>query len=191
LQIRGTLTGSDSVEIGGTFDGPITVEGMCHVLEGGRVNGTITATDVVVGGEVDGHVTARGRLEMLAHARVLADVVATTVAIAEGCFIEGRIHMRGAHETDRPTAFKEKRKGKRKGGKHAEPARAPEPVTTSEAPAAPEPVAAPGTVEPIAAAEPITPPEPVAAEPADAPVVETVADPPAPAPQSETGPGAS
>ena len=121
LQIRGTITGTDSVELAGTFEGPVTLDGMFHVLEGGRVTGTISATDVVIAGEVDGHVTARGRLEMRAHARVLADVVATTVAIAEGCFIEGRIHMRGATDTEQPTAFKEKRKGKRKGGHKAEP----------------------------------------------------------------------
>jgi cytoskeletal protein CcmA (bactofilin family) len=173
------LTGSDSVELGGTFDGPITVEGMCHVQEGGRVNGTITATDVVVGGEVDGHVTARGRLEMLAHARVLADVVATTVAIAEGCFIEGRIHMRGANEADRPTAFKEKRKGKRRGAKQGEAAPA------NEAGAGAAPVA---STEPVASAEVVAP------APADPPTIEPLADPSAvdnSGPPNATGPGAS
>jgi cytoskeletal protein CcmA (bactofilin family) len=114
LHIRGTLTGSDSVELSGTFDGPITVDGLCHVQEGGRVTGELTAGDGVIAGEVRGRLTVIRRLEMSAHARVLADVEAGTIAIAEGCFIEGRIHMRGSVGGSQPMSFKEKRRGRKR-----------------------------------------------------------------------------
>jgi cytoskeletal protein CcmA (bactofilin family) len=114
LRIRGVLTGSDSVELSGTFDGPITVDGFCRVNVGGRVTGDVSAEDAVIAGDVQGRVTVIGRLEMWAHARVLADVEAGTIAIAEGCFIDGRIHMRGSEVGSQPTSFKEKRRGKRR-----------------------------------------------------------------------------
>jgi cytoskeletal protein CcmA (bactofilin family) len=134
LQIRGTLTGSDSVELGGTFDGPITVEGMCHVHESGRVTGEVIAGDAVIAGAVEGRLTVTGRLEMWSRARVHADVEAATIAIAEGCFIEGRIHMRGSESGSQPTAFKEKRKGRRKGGSHGRARSGPRPPNPSEPP---------------------------------------------------------
>jgi cytoskeletal protein CcmA (bactofilin family) len=127
LQIRGTLTSTESVELGGTFDGPIEVEGLVKVTEGGRVNGTIRAQDAALSGEVHGHVTARGRLELGASAHVLADVEAKTIAIAEGAFIAGRVAMPGGNGTaasvsvsvsvqnaPHATSFKEKRRDRKK-----------------------------------------------------------------------------
>lgn len=117
LAIRGILTGSDSVELSGTFEGPIAVDGFCRVNEGGRVKGDLTAGDAVIAGEIQGRLTVIGRLEMWARARVFADVEAGTVAIAEGCFIEGRIHMRGSEGGSQPTTFKEKRRRRKRGAK--------------------------------------------------------------------------
>ena len=96
------------------------MDGFCRVNEGGRVKGDLTADDAVIAGEIQGRLTVIGRLEMWARARVFADVEAGTVAIAEGCFIEGRIHMRGSSSGSQPTSFKEKRR-RRRG--HKPPAR--------------------------------------------------------------------
>jgi cytoskeletal protein CcmA (bactofilin family) len=121
LQIRGTLTSTESVELGGTFDGPVEVEGLVKIAEGGHVTGTIRTQDAVINGEVHGHVTARGRLELGAKARVLADVEAKTIAIAEGAFIAGRVAMPGGnghaasvHQAPQATSFKEKRRDRKK-----------------------------------------------------------------------------
>lgn len=121
------MTGSDSVELSGTFDGPINVEGLCRVNSGGHVTGDVTAGDAVIAGDVQGRLTVIGRLELGAHARVVADIEAGTIAIAEGCFIEGRIHMRGSDSGSQPVTFKEKRRGKRRKhhGSHAAAATAP------------------------------------------------------------------
>jgi cytoskeletal protein CcmA (bactofilin family) len=125
LQIRGTLTSTESVELGGTFDGPVEVEGLFKVTDGGRVNGTIRAQDAAISGEVHGHVSVRGRLELGATAHVLADVEAKTIAIAEGAFIAGRVAMPGGtgtaahdavavHHVPQTTSFKEKRRDRKK-----------------------------------------------------------------------------
>ena len=129
LQIRGTLTSTESVEFAGTFEGPVEVEGLFKVAEGGHVTGTIRAQDAVIAGEVRGHVTVRGRLELGAKARVLADIEAKAIAIAEGAYIAGRVAMPGgiaapvhgsAASVDAPvqapqtTSFKEKRRDRKK-----------------------------------------------------------------------------
>src|SRR4029450_2852816 len=88
LHIRGSITGTDAVEIAGQVEGPIDVEGLLHVTEGARVTGPITATDAVIAGELQGRLAARGRVELRASAKVRADVHAPTVAIAEGCFLD-------------------------------------------------------------------------------------------------------
>ena len=135
LQIRGTLTSTESVELGGTFEGPIEVEGLVRVAEGGHVTGTIRAQDAVIAGEVRGHVTVRGRLEIGAKARVLADVEAKAIAIAEGAYIAGRVAMPGGiaapvHGDAAPvhapqtTSFKEKRRDRKKARRAAAAAHA-------------------------------------------------------------------
>jgi cytoskeletal protein CcmA (bactofilin family) len=146
LQIRGTLTSTESVELGGTFDGPIEVEGLVKVAEGGRVTGTIRTQDAVIAGEVNGHVTVRGRLEMGAKARVLADVEAKTIAIAEGAFVAGRVAMPGGNSASglgapvdgapvhapQTTSFKEKRRDRKKARRAAAAAAAAHHAAPSE-----------------------------------------------------------
>ena len=150
LQIRGTLTSTESVELGGTFDGPIEVEGLFKVAEGGQVTGTIRTQDAVINGEIHGHVTARGRLELGAKARVLADVEAKAIAIAEGASIAGRVAMPGGnaapvhdnaapvHGTAAPvqapqtTSFKEKRRDRKKARRAAAAAAAAHHAAPSE-----------------------------------------------------------
>ena len=115
LAIRGILTGSDSVELSGTFEGPIAVDGFCRVNEGGRVKGDLTAGRRRDRGRDPGTPHRhRPAGDVGARARVLADVEAGTVAIAEGCFIEGRIHMRGSEGGSQPTTFKEKRRRRKR-----------------------------------------------------------------------------
>jgi cytoskeletal protein CcmA (bactofilin family) len=156
LRIRGTLTGSDSVELAGTFDGPINVEGLCRVNAGGHVTGDLTAGDAVIAGDLQGRLTVIGRLELGAHARVVADIEAGTIAIAEGCFIEGRIHMRGSEGGSQPTSFKEKRKKRRKGHGHAKPVLS----TATQATATPA-TAVPATAAPeVHASDVASPSEP-------------------------------
>ena len=193
LHIRGSITGTDAVEIAGQVEGPIEVEGLLHVTEGARVTGPITATDAVIEGELQGRLAARGRVELRASAKVRADVHSSTVAIAEGCFFDGRIHMGGESEGG-PTRFREKRRRRGRGGHHdahppmetagdkraaasEPPAAAPQ---TTEPAAAPPVVAEPAATEPTAVAEA---PSAAAPEPSATPTAEPASPAPAaPAP---------
>jgi cytoskeletal protein CcmA (bactofilin family) len=171
LHIRGSITGTDAVEIAGQVEGPIEVEGLLHVAEGARVTGPITATDAVIEGELQGRLAARGRVELRASAKVRAEVHAPTVAIAEGCFFDGRIHMGGESEGG-PTHFREKRRRRGRGGHpEAHPATETGGDKRTAAPAAPvsaEPAAAQPVVAADAAPAATQPAEPASPAPAAA-----------------------
>jgi cytoskeletal protein CcmA (bactofilin family) len=107
LSIRGEVTGAESVELLGSLDGPLTTEGFCHVHEQGSLRGRLVAGDVLVEGELQGGIEAKGKVELGAKARVKADIRARAIAIADGCFFDGQIHMEGGEEQVR---FQEKRK---------------------------------------------------------------------------------
>ena len=109
VSIRGEVTGSESVDLLGTLEGPLTTGGFCHIHEGGSLHGRLSANDVIVEGELLGDIVARGKVELGANARVKADIRARSVAIADGCFFDGQIHMEGDEERVR---FREKRRGR-------------------------------------------------------------------------------
>jgi cytoskeletal protein CcmA (bactofilin family) len=110
LLVRGSIAGAESVAIAGNVEGPIEVEGLVHIQEGGHVTGPVSATDVVIEGELKGPLVARGRVQLSATARVYADVHAARLAIAEGCVFDGRIHIGGSEGQGGLTTFREKRR---------------------------------------------------------------------------------
>ena len=111
IAIRGDIGGEDSLHLAGTIEGDVTIGGLLRISETGSVIGTISAQDVVVEGTVSGKIVARGKVEMRHLAKVSADVQAGTIAIAEGCALEGRVHMEGgAGSADQIAPFRERRR---------------------------------------------------------------------------------
>jgi cytoskeletal protein CcmA (bactofilin family) len=108
IRLTGELHGQDSVEIGGEVEGNIAIKGLCHMSPSGRLRGRVSATYLIVEGRVEGKMSARHHAELRATAHVEADVHAAGVAIAEGCFFDGRIHMQGS-PGEVQQSFQEKR----------------------------------------------------------------------------------
>jgi cytoskeletal protein CcmA (bactofilin family) len=168
VRVNGALRGGGSVEVAGSFEGPIEIDGLLHVLESGRVVGSVTAAGAVIEGALEGRLAVSGRLELSSTARVRADIEAPTVAIAEGSVFDGRVNMGGLAEEPEGAArtapvpgaapqsmtFREKRKHRRH--RHQQQY-APPPE--AEATAAPSPAPAPAAPEPAPApaAEPAPP----------------------------------
>ena len=195
VRVKGTLAGSGSVEIAGTFEGPIEIDGLFHILEGGRVVGDVTAHDAVIAGELQGRIVVAGRMELSGTARVRADVEAPTIAIAEGSVFDGRVNMGGlpAQSTAAPppetgavpaplgaVTFREKRKKRGSREDRAPVAAAPSPVPPAPVPAGatsePAPGAPPAT---SGAAVPVSPPADTASAPVADPSAAAPAKPPA------------
>jgi len=95
IRLVGHIEGSDSVEIGGSVEGNVTIKGLCRVRAGATLKGDLTASYAVLDGRVVGRVTLRRKAELGGSAHVEADIQAEGVAIAEGCFFDGRVHMVG------------------------------------------------------------------------------------------------
>ena len=108
LRIEGSLRGSGSLELKGSFKGELSVEGLVWIRPQGSVDGEIEAASVVVEGEVDGSVHATGKVDLRKGCRVEGDITASAVAAADGSFFEGRITMPKAAETQ-VVAYEEKR----------------------------------------------------------------------------------
>lgn len=109
-RVKGELSGDDSVELLGTLEGPSRIAGLYHVREGGRVIGDIAATDIVIEGEVEGRLVKGRKVEIGASSRVRAQVRARIVAIAEGAYFDGQIHMDARSGGTARLSFQEKRK---------------------------------------------------------------------------------
>jgi cytoskeletal protein CcmA (bactofilin family) len=110
-RIKGELTGSDPVDLAGTLEGDSRVSAHYRVRAGGRVVGEIEAASLKVEGEVVARGLTADKIEIGASARVLANLRARLVAIAEGAFFDGEVHMQGPEAASGPVTFKEQRRG--------------------------------------------------------------------------------
>ncbi len=109
IHVKGEITGSAPIEVWGSIEGKAGTEGLFWVREGGHVGGEIAATNIVVEGRVDGTISAKEKAELRSNCKVEGDLTAKTVAIAEGSFFEGKVHMGGGG--GKPIqSFKEKRR---------------------------------------------------------------------------------
>jgi cytoskeletal protein CcmA (bactofilin family) len=109
LRLVGDIQSADSMEIAGSVEGKVSSKGLCHLRETGQISGRLSGTYVIVEGKVEGRISARKKAELRGKAHVQADIHAETVAIADGCFFDGRIHMRGSGGGAQH-AFEEKRR---------------------------------------------------------------------------------
>jgi len=107
LTIEGTIKGATDLEIWGSFEGEMEIQGLVWLRPGSRFAGGLTATDLVVEGELRGTVRATRKVDMRATCHVEADVTASKVAAAEGSYIEGRITV--AEQSDEVVGYAERR----------------------------------------------------------------------------------
>ena len=95
VRLEGTMKGTTDLEIWGTFEGEMKLEGLVWMRPGSRITGELHTSDLVIEGELHGTVQATGKVDMRPTCRVEADVTAARVAAAEGSHIEGRITVSG------------------------------------------------------------------------------------------------
>jgi len=108
--LRGNLQCMGTIRIEGTVFGDVASEDSVVLLESGRVQGSVTAGQVIVGGEVAGNVFAVDRIEITAQGRVAGDMTAPRISIHEGVLFEGRCTMKpgpdpGISLPDAPVIF--------------------------------------------------------------------------------------
>jgi cytoskeletal protein CcmA (bactofilin family) len=107
IGIEGVIRGATDLEIWGSFEGEMEIEGLVWLRPGSRFAGELLTTDLVIEGELRGTVRATGKVDMRATCRVEADVAASKVAAAEGGHIEGRITV--SRSSDDVVGYSERR----------------------------------------------------------------------------------
>jgi cytoskeletal protein CcmA (bactofilin family) len=105
-RVIGELVAEGPVDLAGTLEGNARVVGHCRIREKAIVKGRVEATTLVVEGQVDGAGLVADKVEIGASARVRSNIEARIVAIADGAFFEGTVHM---EEPGARVTFTEKR----------------------------------------------------------------------------------
>lgn len=87
---EGTLRAKGGLQVDGTIQGDVEVEGGMSVGPEGRVEGDVRADALAVAGEVTGTVDVTGHLHMLATGRVRGEVSYGTLQVDRGAMVDGR-----------------------------------------------------------------------------------------------------
>jgi cytoskeletal protein CcmA (bactofilin family) len=98
--VEGTLRVRGLVQIDGTVEGNLIVEGQVSIGPEGKVRGDVRADDLVVGGHVDGKLFARGHLHLLATGVVHGDARYATLEVDRGGVMDGRATLMDAKLAD-------------------------------------------------------------------------------------------
>ena len=109
VTITGEVHGACNVELRGTLEGHIEIEGFLRLRQGGRIVGDVSAGNVIIEGDVRGAVRAHEKAELRSACHVEGDLIAESVAIAEGGHFDGKITMAGRGESRQEVSFQEKR----------------------------------------------------------------------------------
>ncbi|WP_412060727.1 bactofilin family protein [Rubrivirga sp. IMCC45206] len=101
--VEGTLRSAGNVNISGTVDGNVEVEGRTMVMAGGSIEGELASTSAEVAGVVKGRVTVKERLVLKASAVVEGDIRTGKLIVEDGATFNGQCHM-GADVPSRPAS---------------------------------------------------------------------------------------
>lgn len=109
-QMKGTISGIESVRIAGQIEGNVKSDRLVWIQKGGNMKGDINARHVIIEGKLTGNVKDAEHVEIRAEAHVSGNIQTHKIAMAEGSFFKGEIHM--PRKDDSPISFLEKRQTK-------------------------------------------------------------------------------
>lgn len=104
---KGTISGTESVRIAGQLKGNVKSERLVWIQQGGGIDGNIDSRHVIIEGKVIGDIMGAEHVEIRAEAQVTGNIQTHKIAMAEGSFFKGEIHM--PRDVDKPIHFMEKR----------------------------------------------------------------------------------
>lgn len=91
VHIEGDIRGNTKMELRGTVDGTVELDGLLVVADGGKVIGDVSATSVFVNGEVRGNVRARDKVQLSSSSKLIGNIEADSISINEGALFQGRV----------------------------------------------------------------------------------------------------
>ena len=91
--INGSIVVPEAIRVDGTIQGDCSSKGNMVLGAEGKVEGNISAQNVVISGTVTGDITATGKLEILSTGKVTGSVKARGIVIDEDAFFDGNCTM--------------------------------------------------------------------------------------------------
>jgi cytoskeletal protein CcmA (bactofilin family) len=93
LNIRGSITGRDSVQIFGKHTGGIQLQGDLDVRETAVIQGNLSARTITVGGTAEGDLVAGSKLHIQRTGKVNGHISTPVLTLKEGAVLNGEVNM--------------------------------------------------------------------------------------------------
>lgn len=104
--VEGTVRSKGNVNVSGTVNGNVEVDGRTMVMPGGVVEGEVETTSAEIAGTVRGRLVVRERLVLKASAVIDGDIVTDKLVVEDGATFNGECRMgqtaAGPSSADRP-----------------------------------------------------------------------------------------
>jgi len=104
VNVSGKLIFHEPVRIEGYFKGEVSSVELVVVAEEATVEGRVKAAKLVILGELRGEVTMANQVVLGPRARVNGNIDTKSLAVAEGAYLQGNVHMTGAAAEKQQTA---------------------------------------------------------------------------------------
>ena len=92
----GNLTVPETIRIDGIVNGNCNCKKNLVIGPEGRVEGNITAQNVVISGKVTGDIVVEGKLELYSTGKLTGNITARSLVIDEDAYFDGRCTMTAA-----------------------------------------------------------------------------------------------
>jgi cytoskeletal protein CcmA (bactofilin family) len=100
LVVKGDIVGSEDLQIAGTVEGSISLQGQRLTIEPtGKLHSEVLAREVVIYGIVEGNLNARDRVEIKKDSSVMGHIMTARISIEDGAYFKGRIEIDRANLT--------------------------------------------------------------------------------------------
>jgi cytoskeletal protein CcmA (bactofilin family) len=108
VTITGSVHAGEPVAISGTVNGDVVVmNGTVTIESDGRVEGSVTAREVVIRGAVAGRLVATDVVRLQPGCRANAEIAASRLAIEDGATFNGKVEPARAEAAARVAAYRQ------------------------------------------------------------------------------------
>jgi cytoskeletal protein CcmA (bactofilin family) len=108
VTVKGSIQGAEAVEISGTVVGDVVAANDLITIEtAGRVDGVVTAREIVVRGTSNGRLVATEVVRLESGSQVNSDIASPKLSVEDGALFNGRVDPGRAEAAARVAAYRQ------------------------------------------------------------------------------------
>ncbi len=93
LNIKGTISGDDDIQIDGKFEGNMKLKGRLDINQSAIIKGSAVAKTIDVKGEVEGKLAAGSKMFIDHTAKIEGKIFTPVISVIEGARFNGEVKM--------------------------------------------------------------------------------------------------